>query len=208
MGPVNMMALDEYKETAERHGFLETQRKDLIESIENTQETIKEIDQISRTKFDEALDADQREFRKGFCAALPGRPGVSARERRRKPGRERAGHRGFAAGQEAAKRAAAFGRRKGADGAWRCWWASSSSGPAPSACSTKWTRRWTKPTWAASPTCFDSLSHDTQFLIVTHSKRMMQAADMIYGVTMQEPGVSKIVSVRLGQHREAQRATA
>src|SRR5262249_7548509 len=35
MGPVNMMALDEYKETAERHGFLEAQRKDLIESIEN-----------------------------------------------------------------------------------------------------------------------------------------------------------------------------
>ena len=52
-----------------------------------------------------------------------------------------------------------------------------------------------------------SLSHDTQFLIVTHSKRMMQGADMIYGVTMQEPGVSKIVSVRLG-HREQQRATA
>jgi chromosome segregation protein len=52
-----------------------------------------------------------------------------------------------------------------------------------------------------------SLSHDTQFLIVTHSKRMMQSADMIYGVTMQEPGVSKIVSVRLG-HREQERATA
>ena len=44
MGPVNMMALEEYKETAERHGFLETQRKDLLDSIENTQATIKEID--------------------------------------------------------------------------------------------------------------------------------------------------------------------
>jgi len=39
---------------------------------------------------------------------------------------------------------------------------------------------------------------------------MMQAADMIYGVTMQEPGVSKIVSVRLGHHqqKEPHRATA
>jgi chromosome segregation protein len=46
MGPVNMMALEEYNETAERHGFLETQRKDLLESIENTQNTIKDIDQI------------------------------------------------------------------------------------------------------------------------------------------------------------------
>ncbi len=52
-----------------------------------------------------------------------------------------------------------------------------------------------------------TLSQDTQFLLVTHSKRMMQAADMIYGVTMQEPGVSKVVSVRLGHH-ERERATA
>jgi chromosome segregation protein len=42
------------------------------------------------------------------------------------------------------------------------------------------------------------LSKDTQFIVVTHSKRMMQFADMIYGVTMQEPGVSKVVSIRLG----------
>jgi chromosome segregation protein len=52
-----------------------------------------------------------------------------------------------------------------------------------------------------------SLSKDTQFLLVTHSKRMMQSADMIYGVTMQEPGVSKVISVRLGA-RDQQRATA
>jgi chromosome segregation protein len=42
-----------------------------------------------------------------------------------------------------------------------------------------------------------SMATDTQFVMVTHSKRMMTAADMIYGVTMQEPGVSKIVSVRM-----------
>ncbi len=43
-----------------------------------------------------------------------------------------------------------------------------------------------------------AMAAETQFVIVTHSKRMMQAADMIYGVTMQEPGISKVVSVRLG----------
>jgi chromosome segregation protein len=37
---------------------------------------------------------------------------------------------------------------------------------------------------------------------------MMHSADMIYGVTMQEPGVSKVVSVKLGGHHEQQRATA
>src|ERR1019366_6739009 len=50
MGPVNMMALEEYKETAERHEFLSTQRKDLLDAIENTAATIKEIDQVSRQK--------------------------------------------------------------------------------------------------------------------------------------------------------------
>src|SRR5208337_3570662 len=42
MGPVNMMALEEYQETAQRHEFLETQRQDLLQSIENTLSTIKE----------------------------------------------------------------------------------------------------------------------------------------------------------------------
>ena len=67
-----MMALDEYKETAERHAFLETQRKDLIESIENTQETIKEIDQISRTKFDEAFAQINENFGVVFARLFQG----------------------------------------------------------------------------------------------------------------------------------------
>jgi chromosome segregation protein len=52
-----------------------------------------------------------------------------------------------------------------------------------------------------------SMSHETQFLIVTHSRRMMQSADMIYGVTMQEPGCSKVLSINVGE-REQRRATA
>ena len=72
MGPVNMMALDEYKETADRHTFLEAQRKDLVESIENTQETIKEIDQISRTKFDEAFARINENFANVFTRLFHG----------------------------------------------------------------------------------------------------------------------------------------
>ena len=53
-----------------------------------------------------------------------------------------------------------------------------------------------------------TLSRETQFLLVTHSKRMMHAADMIYGVTMQEPGVSKVISVKLAHDQQPQRATA
>ena len=66
MGPVNMMALEEYKETAERHTFLDTQRKDLISSIENTTATIREIDQISRQKFEEAFAKINENFQATF----------------------------------------------------------------------------------------------------------------------------------------------
>src|SRR5262249_28742716 len=66
MGPVNMMALEEYQETAQRHTFLETQRKDLLESIENTQATIKEIDDFSRQKFQEAFEKINENFQLTF----------------------------------------------------------------------------------------------------------------------------------------------
>ena len=50
------------------------------------------------------------------------------------------------------------------------------------------------------------MSSTTQFLIITHSKRTMEQADIMYGVTMQEPGVSKIVSVSLGGRDKAREA--
>ena len=72
MGPVNMMALEEYKETAQRHDFLDTQRKDLLDSIENTQATIKEIDAVTKQKFDEAFAAINENFQKAFTKLFGG----------------------------------------------------------------------------------------------------------------------------------------
>src|SRR6202021_420803 len=62
----NLIALEEYKENAERHSFLETQRKDLISAIENTTATIREIDQISRQKFEEAFARINENFQTTF----------------------------------------------------------------------------------------------------------------------------------------------
>ena len=45
----------------------------------------------------------------------------------------------------------------------------------------------------------DEFKDDTQFIVITHNPRTMQIADSVYGVTMQEPGISKIVGVRLGE---------
>ncbi len=72
MGPVNMMALEEYQETTQRHAFLEAQRKDLLESIDNTQASIKEIDDVSRVKFDEAYKVINENFSVTFAKLFGG----------------------------------------------------------------------------------------------------------------------------------------
>ena len=114
MGPVNMMALEEYTETSQRHAFLEAQRRDLIESIENTQASIKEIDDVSRIKFDEAFKAINRELLRHLQQALRRRPGLHAPYGPRgaflRPERHR--HHRFAPGQKAPERAAALRRRE------------------------------------------------------------------------------------------------
>jgi chromosome segregation protein len=206
MGPVNMMALDEYKETAERHGFLTTQRQDLMESIENTQQTIKEIEQISRTKFDEALTRINENFAQVFTRLFQGGQAflrITDEENQAEsgldivvspPGKKLQNVLLLSGGE---KSLAALALLVGIF----------QFKPSPFCVLDEVDAALDETNVGRFSDLLHSLSRDTQFLIVTHSKRMMQGADMIYGVTMQEPGVSKIVSVRLG-HREQQRATA
>jgi len=206
MGPVNMMALDEYKETAERHGFLETQRKDLMESIENTQETIKEIDQISRTKFDEAFARINENFGQVFTRLFHGgqaflrltdteNQAESGLEIVASPPGKKLQNVLLLSGGEKALTALAL-----LVGIFEFQ-------PSPFCVLDEVDAALDETNVGRLADLLDSLSKETQFLLVTHSKRMMQSADMIYGVTMQEPGVSKVVSLRLGAH-ELQRATA
>ena len=140
-----MMALDEYKETAERHSFLETQRKDLIESIENTMETIKEIDRISRTKFDEAFARINENFGQVFTrlfrAARPSCASPMQKIRPRADSKLSPHPRA-----KSCKTSCCSPAEKKPSPRWRCWSESSSSSPAPSAFSTKSTPRSTKPT--------------------------------------------------------------
>jgi len=205
MGPVNMMALDEYKETADRHSFLEAQRKDLMESIENTQETIKEIDQISRTKFDEAFARINENFAQVFSRLFQGgqaflrltdaeNQAESGLEIVASPPGKKLQNVLLLSGGEKALTALAL-----LVGIFQFQ-------PSPFCVLDEVDAPLDETNVGRLADLLHSLSKETQFLLVTHSKRMMQSADMIYGVTMQEPGVSKVVSVRLGN--EQQRATA
>jgi chromosome segregation protein len=206
MGPVNMMALDEYKETAERHSFLETQRTDLMESIENTQQTIKEIDIISRTKFDEAFARINENFALVFARLFQGGHAflrLTDEENQAESGLDIVAS---PPGKKLQNVLLLSGGEKSLT-ALALLMAIFQFQPSPFCALDEVDAALDETNVGRFCDLLHSLSRETQFLLVTHSKRMMQAADMIYGVTMQEPGVSKVISVRLG-NRAQQRATA
>jgi chromosome segregation protein len=210
MGPVNMMALEEYKETAERHGFLETQRKDLIDAIENTQSTIREIDQITRQKFDEAFARINQNFSETFVSLFGGGQGfmrLTDEENTAEsgidivaspPGKKLQNVLLLSGGEKALTALALLvGIFKHA--------------PSPFCVLDEVDAPLDETNVGRLAEMITGMSGETQFLLVTHSKRMMSAADLIYGVTMQEAGVSKLVSVRMGgedtsHHRGRERA--
>jgi chromosome segregation protein len=208
MGAVNMMALEEYKETAERHSFLETQRTDLMESIENTQQTIKEIDQISREKFDEAFARINENFGHVFTKLFHGgqaflrltdaeNQAESGLEIVASPPGKKLQNVLLLSGGEKALTAISL-----LVGIFQFQ-------PSPFCVLDEVDAALDETNVGRLADLLRTLSKETQFLLVTHSKRMMHAADMIYGVTMQEPGVSKVISVKLAAHEQPQqRATA
>ena len=75
MGPVNMMALEEYKETAERHAFLETQRKDLSTPSRTPRRRSKRSIRFSRQKFEEAFHKINENFQATFNKLFGGGQG-------------------------------------------------------------------------------------------------------------------------------------
>ncbi len=201
MGPVNMMALEEYQEAAQRHEFLETQRKDLLDSIENTQSTIKEIDQISRTKFDEAFAKINENFGVTFGQLFGGGQAfmkLTDEEHSLDSGID-------IAAQPPGKKLQNVLLLSGGEKALTA--LSLLIGifhyqPSPFCVLDEVDAPLDETNVGRLAEMIKGMAATTQFVIVTHSKRMMQAADMIYGVTMQEPGVSKVVSVRLGGESE------
>ena len=199
MGPVNMMALEEYTETSQRHAFLEAQRRDLIESIENTQASIKEIDDVSRIKFDEAFKAINQNFSATFSKLFGGGQafmrltdpeGLSSDQSgidiiASPPGKKLQNVLLLSGGEKALTALALL------VGIFEFQ-------PAPFCVLDEVDAPLDETNVGRFARLIAQLAESTQFIVITHSKRTMEQADVMYGVTMQEPGVSKIVSVSLG----------
>jgi chromosome segregation protein len=197
MGPVNMMALEEYKETAERHAFLDTQRKDLISSIENTTATIREIDQISRQKFEEAFARINENFQATFKKLFGGGHALmkltdeensaeSGIDVVASPPGKRLQNVLLLSGGEKALTALAL-----LVGIFQYT-------PSPFCILDEVDAPLDEANIGRFTELVQEMSVQTQFVLITHSKKTMGIAPVLYGVTMQEPGVSKLVSVRFG----------
>ncbi len=197
MGPVNMMALEEYKETAERHAFLETQRKDLYDSIENTQATIREIDTFSRQKFEEAFHRINENFQATFRKLFGGGQGFM-----RLTDEENSAESGIdVVASPPGKRLQSVLLLSGGEKALTA--LALLVGifqyqPSPFCILDEVDAPLDEANIGRFTELVKEMSIQTQFVLITHSKKTMSIAPVLYGVTMQEPGVSKLVSVKFG----------
>jgi chromosome segregation protein len=196
MGPVNMMALEEYKETAERHEFLDTQRKDLLQSIENTQNTIKEIETVSRQKFEEAFVAINENFGRTFRKLFGGGQAFM-----RLTDQENSAESGLDVvasppGKKLQNVLLLSGGEKALT-AFALLVAIFQYVPSPFCILDEVDAPLDEANIGRFAELVQEMSLQTQFIIITHSKKTMGMAPTLYGVTMQEPGVSKLVSVRM-----------
>jgi chromosome segregation protein len=195
MGPVNMMALEEFKECEERDTFLRRERDDLVTSIQNTQLTINELDQVSRQKFEEAFNFINAHFAIAFQSLFGGGHGEM---RLGEP--DSSGEAGIdIVAQPPGKRLQNILLLSGGEKALTALAlliAVFKYQPSPFCILDEVDA----PLDEANVGRFNKMLADmcgqTQFIVVTHNRKTMEMGSVLYGVTMQEPGVSKLVSVK------------
>ena len=194
LGPVNMMALEELQEAEERLNFLDTQRQDLLASIEDTAQAIREIDQVSRQQFLEAFKAINLYFAESFRVLFGGGIGEmrladesdadSGIDVVAQPPGKRLQNVLLLSGGEKAMAALAL------------LIAIFRYTPSPFCVLDEVDAPLDESNIERFTRMIQQMSRHTQFILITHSKRTMEIAQVMYGVTMEEPGVSKLVSVR------------
>ena len=201
LGAVNPAAMEEFQEAQQRQEFLSVQRQDLLDSIRDTEKAIQEIDQVSRQKFAEAFEAINANFRGMFQSLFGGGTGemrLTDQENLAEsgidivcspPGKRLQNVLLLSGGEKALAAVAllmAIFRYQ----------------PSPFCVLDEVDAPLDEANIGRLANLLKEMSLETQFVVITHSKRTMEAAEALYGVTMQEPGVSRLVAVRFGPAEE------
>jgi chromosome segregation protein len=214
MGAVNMMALEEYNECDQRFTFLTRERDDLLQSISDTQQAITELDLVSREKFEQAFNSINHNFSEAFHTIFGGgtaemrlteadSSGDAGIDVVASPPGKRLQNILLLSGGEKAMTALAL------------LIAIFRYQPSPFCILDEVDAPLDEANVGRFTRLVGEMSSQTQFIIVTHNRKTMETGSVLYGVTMQEPGVSKLVSVRWEgdeapnkKHREAAAASA
>ena len=196
IGPVNMMAIEQHAELETRHVFLTTQRQDLIESIAQTNEAIKRIDETTHARFREAFTAINANFQVTFSTLFGGgRAGISLLDEAdplesgidivaSPPGKRLQSVMLLSGGEKALTAIAlmfAIFRYK----------------PSPFCLLDEIDAPLDDANIGRFVELLRGMMDKTQFIIITHSRKTMEIAHRLYGVTMEEPGVSKLISIQM-----------
>jgi len=196
IGEVNLTAIEEFRELEERYNFLTSQQDDLLKSLEGLQSAITKINRTTRKRFREAFDQINGRFRELFPQMFNGGQAelrLTDEDDLLETGIE-------IAAQPPGKKLQNVSLLSGGE-------------KALTAVALIFSIFQVKP----SPFCLldevdaplddmnigrfneavRQMTTDSQFILITHNKRTMEIADNLYGVTMEDPGVSKLVSVRM-----------
>jgi chromosome segregation protein len=211
LGPVNPQALEEFQEAQQRYDFLNTQRQDLLDSIRDTEKAIQELDAESRRRFKEAFDAINEHFRHIFRTLFGGGQGELRLTDETNLADSGIDIMASPPGKKLQNIALLSGGEKSLT-AMALLMAIFRYAPSPFCILDEVDAPLDEPNIQRLTRLLKEMSHDTQFIVITHAKRTMEAAQVLYGVTMQEPGLSTLASVRFDAPAEAaaepQHATA
>ncbi len=196
LGDVNVNAIEEYKEVSERYGFLKTQHDDLVQAEQTLLQLIDELDTGMRRQFAEKFADIQREFDKAFKQLFGGGKGTlelveeedilecGIRIIAHPPGKKLQNMMQLSGGEKSLTAIALL-------------FAIQNLKPSPFCLLDEIEAALDDSNVDRFAKYLHKLTQNTQFIVITHRRGTMAAADRLYGITMQEKGVSALVSVSL-----------
>ncbi|HWK12535.1 MAG TPA: hypothetical protein VNR64_20910, partial [Vicinamibacterales bacterium] len=196
MGAVNMMAIDQFDDLESRHTFLTAQRKDLVDSIAATNEAIRKIDKTTKERFQEAFAVINTNFEQTFTTLFGGgKAGLVLLDETdalesgidiiaQPPGKRLQSVQLLSGGEKALTAMALM-------------FAIFKYRPSPFCLLDEIDAPLDDANIGRFVEMLQGMQEHTQFILITHNRKTMEIANRLYGVTMEEPGVSKLISLQL-----------
>ena len=196
LGDVNVNAIEEYKSVSERYEFMKTQHDDMIEAEESLMKVIEELDEGMRTQFTAKFEEIKVEFDKVFKELFGGGRGTIELVEgedileagiliiSQPPGKKLQNMMQLSGGEKALTAIALL-------------FAIQNLKPSPFCLLDEIEAALDDSNVGRYANYLHKLTKHTQFIVITHRRGTMSAADRLYGITMQEKGVSTLVSVDL-----------